>query len=60
MIMNDKLKKIEELIASTPLSFIEIAEICGFSDGYAMNKFFKRHNHVNLSDFRAISGKKEP
>jgi len=56
----EKLKKIEELIASTPLSFIEIAEICGFSDGYAMNKFFKRHNHVNLSDFRAISGKKEP
>ena len=53
----EKMKKIEELIASTSLSFAEIAEICGFSDSYAMNKFFKRHNHVNLSEFRSISGK---
>ena len=33
--------------------------MCGFSDGYAMNKFFKRHNRVNLSDFRALAKKKE-
>ena len=56
-IAQEKLKKIEELIVSTPLTFAEIAEICGFSDGYAMNRFFKRHNRVNLSEFRAISGK---
>ena len=55
----EKLKKIEELVTSTPLSFAEIAEICGFSDGYAMNKFFKRHNHVTPSEYRAISGKKQ-
>ena len=53
----EKLKKIEELVATTPLSFAEIAELCGFSDSYAMNRFFKRHNRVTLSEFRAISGK---
>lgn len=51
----EKLKKIEELIASTELSFSEISELCGFCDGYAMNKFFKRHNRVNLSDFRRLA-----
>lgn len=58
-IAQEKLKKIEQLVATTPLNFTEIAELCGFSDGYAMNKFFKRHNHVNLSEFRAISGKRK-
>ena len=55
----EKLKKIEYLIGSTSFSFQEIADMCGFSDGYAMNKFFKRHNRVNLSDFRALAKKKE-
>lgn len=50
-----KLKRIEDLIISTELSFGEIAELCGFCDGYAMNKFFKRHNKVNLSDFRRLA-----
>jgi len=53
----EKLRKIEDLIRSTELSFSEIAEICAFSDGYAMNKFFKRHNRVNLSEFRALAKK---
>ena len=53
----EKLKRVEELIVSTQLTFLEIAEVCGFSDGYALNKFFKRHNHVNLSEFRALSRK---
>lgn len=56
----EKLRKIEDLIRSTRLSFSEIAEICGFSDGYAMNKFFKRHNRVNLSEFRALAKKEAP
>ena len=51
----EKLKKIEELIATTDLPFSEISELCGFCDGYAMNKFFKRHNRVNLSDFRRLA-----
>lgn len=54
----EKLRKIEDLIGSTNLSFNEIAVICGFSDGYAMNKFFKRHNRVNLSEFRTLAKKK--
>ena len=53
----EKLKRVEELIVSTQLTFLEIAEVCGFSDGYALNKFFKRHNHVNLSEFRELSRK---
>ena len=52
-----KLRKIENLIGTTNLSFTEIAAICGFSDGYAMNKFFKRHNRVNLSEFRTLAKK---
>lgn len=51
----ERLKRIEELIVSTKLSFGEIAELCGFCDGYSMNKFFKRHNKVNLSEFRSLA-----
>lgn len=53
-INHEKLKKIEELIVSTPLSFREISELCGFSDEYAMNKFFRRYANTTLSDFRKI------
>lgn len=51
-INHEKLRYIEELIASTPLSLNEISALCGFSDEYAMNKFFKRYNHIRLSDYR--------
>ena len=54
----EKLKRIEELVASTSLTLSEIAELCGFSDEYAMNKFFKRHNLQSLSEFKALSSKK--
>ena len=54
IINHEKLKKIEELILSTPLSFREISELCGFSDEYAMNKFFRRYVNTTLSDFRRI------
>lgn len=50
----EKLRRIEELTASTELSLREISELCGFSDEYAMNKFFKRHSHINLSEFRRL------
>ena len=51
-INHEKLRYIEELIASTPLSLGEISALCGFSDEYAMNKFFKRYNRTRLSDYR--------
>lgn len=54
-ISKEKLKKIEELVSSTDLSLSEISELCGFSDEYAMNKFFRRLNRVNLSEFRRIA-----
>lgn len=57
VINHEKLKKIEEYVISTELSFSEISELCGFSDEYAMNKFFKRYNLTNLSDFKRIAKK---
>ena len=53
----EKLKRIEDLIVSTSLSLSEISALCGFSDEYAMNKFFRRLNRVNLSDFRRLARK---
>ena len=58
-INREKLKKIEELVTSTDLSLSEISELCGFSDEYAMNKFFRRLNRVNLSEFRRIAKEDE-
>lgn len=55
LIQHEKLKHIEELIASTDLSLCEIAGLCGFSDVYAMNRFFRRYNLTNLSAFRRLS-----
>lgn len=54
-IAHEKMKKIEELTAGTSLSLQEIAALCGFSDGYAMNKFFRRHTKTNLSEFRRFA-----
>ena len=51
-INHEKLRYIEELIASTALSLGEISALCDFSDEYAMNKFFKRYNKMRLSDYR--------
>lgn len=58
VINHEKLKRIEALVSTTALSLGEISELCGFSDEYAMNKFFKRYNRTNLSEFRAIGGKR--
>ena len=58
-INKEKLKKIEELVITTKLSLTEISQLCGFSDEYAMNKFFRRLNNSNLSDFRRLGGNKE-
>lgn len=52
---HEKIKYIEILSLTTSLSLSEIAELCGFSDEYAMNKFFRRHTKTNLSDFRRIA-----
>ncbi|MBQ8341391.1 MAG: helix-turn-helix domain-containing protein [Clostridia bacterium] len=51
-INHEKLRYMEELIASTALSLGEISALCGFCDEYAMNKFFKRYNKMKLSDYR--------
>lgn len=59
IIQHEKLKKIEEYIVSTALSLSEIAELCGFCDEYAMNKFFKRYNLTNLTDFRRLAKKEQ-
>lgn len=56
-INHEKLKKLEELVLSTNLSLSEIAELFGFCDEYAMNKFFRRYNLTNLSDFRRLRKK---
>ncbi len=52
LISYERLRRIEEYMVSTSLSLGEIAELCGFSDSYAMNKFFKRYNKVTPSVFR--------
>ncbi len=52
VINHEKLCYIETLIASATLSLGEISALCGFSDEYAMNKFFKRYNRICLSDYR--------
>lgn len=57
-INREKLSRIEALVSTTSLSLGEIAELCNFSDEYAMNKFFRRYTLSNLSSFRAISKKK--
>ena len=54
-INHEKMKRIEALASSTSLSLCEISELCGFSDEYAMNKFFRRYNRTNLSEFRKIA-----
>ena len=59
VIQYEKLKKIEEYIVSTTLSLTEISELCGFCDEYAMNKFFKRYNLTNLTDFRRLAKKEQ-
>ena len=55
LIQHETLQHIEALIASTDLSLCEIAGLCGFSDVYAMNRFFRRYNLTNLSAFRRLS-----
>lgn len=57
-INRQKLAKIEELVATTSLSFREISELCDFSDEYSMNKFFKRYNYCRLSEYRALRASK--
>ena len=57
---HEKLTRIEELVTSTKLSLYEIAELCGFCDEYAMNKFFRRYNLINLSDFRRLQNNEHP
>ncbi len=56
----EKQKRIETLLASTRLSLKETAAICGFSDEYAMNRFFRRRTGLNLSQFRLKDPSRPP
>lgn len=56
-INREKLKKIEEYMISTSLTLSEISVLCGFCDEYAMNKFFKRYNFTNISEFKTYAHK---
>ena len=58
-INRQKLAKIEELVATTTLSFKEISELCDFTDEYGMSQFFKRYNHCGLTEYRALRTSKE-
>ena len=53
-INRQKLAKIEELVATTSLSFKEISELCDFPNEYGMNQFFKRYNQCGLTEYRAL------
>lgn len=56
LIYHERMKTIEDLVTATDLSFDEISTLCGFSDEYSMNRFFKRYNHEGtLSTFRKIA-----
>ncbi len=57
-INRQKLAKIEELVATTTLSFKEISELCDFADEYGMNQFFKRYNRCGLTEYRALRAPK--
>lgn len=57
-INRQKLARIEELVATTSLSFKEISELCFFADEYGMNQFFKRYNRCGLSEYRALRAPK--
>lgn len=52
-----RLARIEEMLSATRLSLTEISALCGFSDEYSMDRFFRRYNHVSLSAFRRIARK---
>jgi len=58
-INRQKLAKIEELIATTSLSFKEISELCDFADEYGMNLFFKRYNNCGLTEYRSLRTSKQ-
>lgn len=51
----ERMKKVEEMVSATNLSFGEISVLCGFSDEYSMNRFFKKYTNTTLSAFRSIS-----
>ena len=55
IIGHEKLRKIEELITTTGLSFGEIATLCGFYDEYSMNRFFKKNSNLTVSQFKKIA-----
>ena len=47
-----RVEKIRKLLSDGEMSFDEIAEKCGFSDGYSMSKFFKKHEGLPPGKYR--------
>ena len=55
IIGEEKLKYIKDLIGTSALSFTEIAELCGFSNEYALNRFFKYAEGYTLGQYRKLA-----
>ena len=47
-----RLEKIRKLLSEDENSLDEIAQRCGFSDGYSMSKFFKKHEGLPPGKYR--------
>ena len=55
IIGEEKLKYIKNLIGTSDLSFTEIAELSGFSNEYALNRFFKYAEGYTLGQYRKLA-----
>ena len=55
LINDEKLKFIKELIATTTLSFADIAHVAGFSSEYALNRFFKYAEGYTLGQYKKLA-----
>lgn len=55
LISAEKLNYVKELIGTSDLSFSEIASMSGFSNEYALNRFFKRAEGYTLGQYRRLA-----
>lgn len=53
-VTNLRLKKAKVLLGETDLSVGQIATSCGFGNEYYFSNFFKKHNNLSPSEFRAM------
>lgn len=53
-ITNLRMKKAKVLLGETDLTIGQIATSCGFGNEYYFSNFFKKHNNLSPSEFRAM------